>query len=395
MNSTPELSFTALMQQAHPALLRNLTPDPEQARHAPNKTARQVKSGHYVEVCPTSLPAPRYVIHSQALFQALGLTEEVASDPAFMQFFTGDLDSGVEAANADSLSATLRPKGWATGYALSIYGQEMVNNCPFRTGNGYGDGRAISVLEVLLADGQHWEFQLKGGGATPYCRGGDGRAVLRSSIREFLASEAMAALGVPSARALCLFVSGSETVTRPWYSPGAKTEEPDRMVDEPAAITTRAAPSFLRVGQVELFGRRARHNAHPRALAELEAIFLHALDREYPDLAAALRGPEVTLADKVVAMAREFGVRLSHLVAHWIRVGYCQGNFNSDNCALGGRTLDYGPFGFMEAYDPAFQMWIGGGEHFAFMNQPMSRSGQFQDVLHRHGPLAGTGHPRH
>ena len=144
MNSTPALSFTALMQRAHPALLRNLTPDPEQARHAPNKTARQVRSGHYVEVCPTSLPAPRYVIHSQALFQALGLAEEVAIDPAFMQFFTGDLDAGVEAANADSLSATLRPKGWATGYALSIYGQEMVNNCPFRTGNGYGDGRAIS-----------------------------------------------------------------------------------------------------------------------------------------------------------------------------------------------------------------------------------------------------------
>ena len=389
MNSTPALSFAALMQRAHPALLRSLTPDPEQARHAPNKTARQVKSGHYVEVRPTSLPAPRYVIHSQALFQALGLTEEVASDPAFMQFFTGDLDSGVEAANADSLSPTLRAKGWATGYALSIYGQEMVNSCPFRTGNGYGDGRAISVLEVLLADGQHWEFQLKGGGTTPYCRGGDGRAVLRSSIREFLASEAMAALGVPSARALCLFVSGSETVTRPWYSPGAKTEEPDRMVDEPAAITTRAAPSFLRVGQVELFGRRARHNAHPRALAELEAIFLHALDREYPDLAAALRGPEVTLADKVVAMALEFGARLSHLVAHWIRVGYCQGNFNSDNCALGGRTLDYGPFGFMEAYDPAFQMWIGGGKHFAFMNQPRAAVINFKMFCTAMAPLLG------
>lgn len=372
MNSTPPLSFTALMQRAHPALLKNLAPDPEQARHAPNKTARQVKSGHYVEVCPTPLPAPRYVIHSRAFFQTLGLSDEVASESVFMQFFTGDLDSGVEAANAAGVSPTVRASGWATGYALSIYGQEMVNNCPFRTGNGYGDGRAISVLEVILADGQHWEFQLKGGGTTPYCRGGDGRAVLRSSIREFLASEAMAALRVPTARALCLFVSDSETVTRPWYSPGARTEQPDRMVDEPAAITTRVAPSFLRVGQFELFGRRARQNSHPRALAELEAIFLHALDREYPDLATTLNGPEVTLADKVVAMAREFGVRLSHLVADWIRVGYCQGNFNSDNCALGGRTLDYGPFGFMEAYDPAFQMWIGGGEHFAFMNQPMA-----------------------
>ncbi len=389
MNSTPPLSFTDLMQRAHPAFLRNLTPDPEQARHAPNKTARQVKSGHYVEVRPTPLPAPHYVIHSPAFFEALGLADEVASDPAFMQFFTGDLDPGVEAANTVGVSLTVRASGWATGYALSIYGQEMVSNCPFRTGNGYGDGRAISVLEVLLADGQPWEFQLKGGGTTPYCRGGDGRAVLRSSIREFLASEAMVALGVPSARALCLFVSGSETVRRPWYSPGAKTEEPDRMVDEPAAITTRAAPSFLRVGQVELFGRRARHNAHPRALAELEAIFLHALDREYPDLAATLQGPEVTLADKVVAMAREFGERLSHLVAHWIRVGYCQGNFNSDNCALGGRTLDYGPFGFMEAYDPAFQMWIGGGEHFAFMNQPMAAVINFRMFCTAMVPLLG------
>ena len=161
------------------------------------------------------------------------------------------------------------------------------------------------------------------------------------------------------------------------------------MVDEPAAITTRVAPSFLRIGQVELFGRRARHNAHPRALAELEAIFLHALDREYPDLAAALRAPEVTLADKVVAMAREFGVRLSHLVAHWIRVGYCQGNFNSDNCALGGRTLDYGPFGFMEAYDPAFQMWIGGGEHFAFMNQPRAAVINFKMFCSAMAPLLG------
>ncbi len=167
MNSTPALSFTALMQQAHPALLRNLAPDPEQASHAPNKSARQVKSGHYVEVRPTPLPAPRDVIHSPAFFQSLGLADEVASDPVFMQFFTGDLDSGVEAANAAGASSSVRASGWATGYALSIYGQEMVKNCPFRTGNGYGDGRAISVLEVLLADGQPWEFQLKGGGTTP------------------------------------------------------------------------------------------------------------------------------------------------------------------------------------------------------------------------------------
>ena len=114
-----------------------------------------------------------------------------------MQFFTGEPMGAVAAANADFAPPRVLAGGWASGYALSIYGREIYHNCPFKNGNGYGDGRAISVLEVLLHSGQRWEFQLKGGGTTPYCRGGDGRAVLRSSIREFLASEAMAALGVP------------------------------------------------------------------------------------------------------------------------------------------------------------------------------------------------------
>ena len=389
MDSFNTLAFADFLQCADYSLLRFLSADPEQALYAPNKTLRQVKSGHYVEVFPTPLPKPRYVIHSRSFFQELSLSASAASEDAFMQFFTGNPSVAVDDANASVDVPRVRAIGWASGYALSIYGQEMYHNCPFKNGNGYGDGRAISILEVLLANGQRWEFQLKGGGTTPYCRGGDGRAVLRSSIREFLASEAMAAMGVPTSRALCLFVSQNETIMRPWYSPGAKTEEPDRMVSEPAAITTRVAPSFLRVGQVELFGRRARRNEHPQALAELEAIFLHTLDREYPDIAARLGDPEATLADKVLAVAQEFGARLSRLVAHWIRVGYCQGNFNSDNCALGGRTLDYGPFGFMEAYDPMFQMWIGGGEHFSFMNQPMAAAANFNMFCKALLPLLG------
>jgi len=389
MDSPASLSFTAFLHCADYSLLRCLTADPEQARHAPNKAPRQVKSGHFVEVLPTPLPNPRYVIHSRNFFRELSLSESAAGEDSFMRFFTGDPALAVDAANADVASPHVLTSGWASGYALSIYGQEMYHNCPFKNGNGYGDGRAISVLEVLLSNGHRWEFQLKGGGTTPYCRGGDGRAVLRSSIREFLASEAMAALGVPTSRALCLFVSRSETISRPWYSPGAKTEEPDRMVDEPAAITTRAAPSFLRVGQLELFGRRARKNEHPRALAELETIFLHTLEREYPEIAAQLSHPEATLSDKVFAVTREFGARLSRLAAHWIRVGYCQGNFNSDNCSLGGRTLDYGPFGFIEAYDPMFQMWIGGGEHFSFMNQPMAAVTNFKMFCTALVPLLG------
>ena len=390
MDSPASLCFPAFLRHADYSLLRCLSADPEQARHAPNKTTRQVRSGHYVEVLPTSLPDPEYVIHSRTFFHELNLSENVSSEDAFMHFFTGDPTVAVNAANADLARPQVLASGWASGYALSIYGQELYHNCPFKNGNGYGDGRAISVLEVLLPSGQRWEFQLKGGGTTPYCRGADGRAVLRSSIREFLASEAMAALGVPTSRALCLFVSGSETISRPWYSPGVKTQEPDRMIDEPAAITTRAAASFLRVGQLELFGRRARKNEHPRAMAELEAIFLHTLEREYPDIAAQMRCPEATLAEKVFAVSREFGERLSRLAAHWIRVGYCQGNFNSDNCSLGGRTLDYGPFGFIEAYDPKFQMWIGGGEHFSFLNQPMAAMVNFQMFCTALVPLLGN-----
>ena len=103
--------------------------------------------------------------------------------------------------------------------------RNLSNNCPFGTGNGYGDGRAISVFEGII-NGQRWEMQLKGGGPTPYCRGAEGRAVLRSSVREFLAQDYMQALGVPTSRSLTLYVSKSETVTRPWYSQDSQSFEP-------------------------------------------------------------------------------------------------------------------------------------------------------------------------
>jgi uncharacterized protein YdiU (UPF0061 family) len=142
--------------------------------------------------------------------------------------------------------------------------------------------------------------------------------------------------------------------------------DPDTMVSEPVAISTRVAPSFLRVGQLELFARRARKQAHPHALQELVMIVLHLIEREYADVIDNAQ----SLAEKVVLLADAFRDRLTSLVANWIRVGYCQGNFNSDNCAAGGFTLDYGPFGFCEQFDPQYQPWTGGGQHFSFLNQP-------------------------
>ena len=357
-------SFEAFAGQVDYSLLESLQADPEASSDGEDHRPRQVYSGHYVPVTPTPLPEPEYVAHSASLFAELGLSDALAQDEDFRRLFSGD---------SRVARGAMRPYGWATGYALSIYGTEYIQQCPFGTGNGYGDGRAISIFEGLF-EGQRWEMQLKGGGPTPYCRGADGRAVLRSSVREFLAQEFMHALGVPTTRSLSLYMSRAEGVRRPWYSPQSRSFEPDVMVNNPAAITTRVAPSFLRVGQLELFARRARSNAHPGALRELQQITAHLIERNYRgEINAAL-----PFTQQVLELARLFRERLTTLVADWIRVGYCQGNFNSDNCAAGGYTLDYGPFGFCELFDPRFQPWTGGGEHFCFFNQPAAAEANYQ-----------------
>jgi uncharacterized protein YdiU (UPF0061 family) len=360
----PTTTFAEFAQRADYSLLNSLRPDPQASGDGHDHRPRQVFSGHYVPVTPTPLAAPEFVAHSRTLFNDLGLSEALAHDDQFRRLFSGDISVAQE---------PMRPYGWATGYALSIYGSEYTQQCPFGTGNGYGDGRAISVFEGVF-NGQRWEMQLKGGGPTPYCRGADGRAVLRSSVREFLAQEFMHALGVPTSRSLTLYVSRSDTVRRPWYSPNSRSIDPDVLVDNPAAITTRVAPSFLRVGQLELFARRVRRQAHPDARSELQMIVAHLIERNYRQEI----DPALAFSEQVVELAELFRTRLTALVAHWMRVGYCQGNFNSDNCAAGGFTLDYGPFGFCELFDPRFQPWTAGGEHFCFFNQPVAAEANYQ-----------------
>ena len=355
--------MSQVAERADYSLLDTLTPDPEATATGEDHEPREVFSGHYVPVKPTPLPDPALVAFSPTLFAELGFSEGLAQTAEFLSVFSGDLEAA---------PAPMRTLGWATGYALSIYGQEHIQQCPFRTGNGYGDGRALSVLEGTFA-GRRWELQLKGAGRTPYCRGGDGRAVLRSSVREFLAQEHMHALGVPTTRSLSLVVSRSQGIQRPWYTEGSRSANPDRWVVDPAAISTRVASSFLRVGQLELFARRARKNEHPRAAAELEQILVYAIDREYRHQIPS----ELELGEQLIRLTQAFRERLTHMVAQWMRVGYCQGNFNGDNCAVGGFTLDYGPFGFMELFDPAYQPWTGGGRHFAFFNQPVAAAQNF------------------
>mmetsp|Transcript_16302 Transcript_16302/g.42317 ORF Transcript_16302/g.42317 Transcript_16302/m.42317 type:complete len:604 (-) Transcript_16302:261-2072(-) len=372
-----------LGKHADHSWVRELSADPAAGAHHPNTTMRSVKSGHYVPVPPTPIPDPRLLIYSSRMAAALGISVEVCQSEAFVAFFAGNME------------ACPGMISWATPYALAIMGTPMVQQCPFRDGTGYGDGRAVSVGEVVV-DNARWELQLKGGGTTPFCRGADGRAVLRSSVREFLASEAMDALGVSTTRALSLVVSGSETVARPWYSAdhtdtapdvddprlqrvpehwrglvigelveSGKLRDPDTVVENKVAITTRVAPSFFRVGHIDLFARRAaRMDAPDLAVREYREIVEHLLKREFPDVL-----PGGALAERALALIDVVAARLALLVAEWIRVGFCQGNFNSDNCLVAGRTMDYGPFGWIERYDPKFAKWTGSGEHFAFMNQ--------------------------
>jgi uncharacterized protein YdiU (UPF0061 family) len=352
-----------LSRLADYSLMESLNCDPDAKVNGVDHAPRQVFTGHYVPVNPTPIKDPEYVAHSTIFFRELGFADSMAELDDFVRLFSGDMSQVPE---------SMRKVGWACGYALSIYGTEYYQQCPFQTGNGYGDGRAVSVLEAVIND-RRWEMQLKGGGRTPYCRGADGRAVLRSSVREFLAQEHMHSLGVPTSRSLSLYVSKTEKVERPWYSQGSSSMDPDRLISEAVAISTRVAPSFIRVGQLELFARRARKKEHPKAMEELEKIVLHLIDREYGDVI----DHKLTTAQKVVLLAREFRSRLTSLVANWIRVGYCQGNFNSDNCAAGGFTLDYGPFGFCEVFNPDYQPWTGGGRHFSFLNQPVAAERNF------------------
>lgn len=360
-NSIETLSHLANL--VNYSLMNTLNADPDSAKDGNEHETRQVFSGHYVRVKPIPIKDPIYISHSKDLFEELGFLDSLATSSDFVSMFSG---------NMSNVPEPIQKFGWATGYALSIYGREYYDQCPFQTGNAYGDGRAISVFEGVIK-GKRWEMQLKGAGQTPYCRGADGRAVLRSSVREFLAQEHMNALGVPTSRSLSLYTSKIDKVQRPWFSEGSYSKKPDRMISEDIAISTRVASSFLRVGQVELFSRRARKGEHAKAMEELKQIVLHLIDREYSDVIDT----SLKLEEKVLLVAKQFQTRLISLIVNWIRVGYCQGNFNSDNCAAGGFTLDYGPFGFCDDFDPYYQPWTNGGEHFSFFNQTVAAEKNF------------------
>ena len=257
-------------------------------------------STFFTHLQPTPLPTPYWVGHSLAVANELGL------DPAWLTSA-----EGVQAFTGNAPIHGTQPM--ASVYSGHQFGQWA---------GQLGDGRAILLGEVVGKDGQGCEVQFKGAGRTPYSRMGDGRAVLRSSIREFLCSEAMHGLGIPTSRALC--ITGSDAPIR-------------RETLETAAVVTRVAPSFIRFGHFEHFA--ARNQLEPlRQLADF------VIDQYYPACRDAAN-PYAALLQAVTECTAE-------LIAQWQAVGFCHGVMNTDNMSILGLTLDYGPFQFLDGYNP-------------------------------------------
>lgn len=285
------------------AFVRELPGDPEDGPRL-----RQVEGALWSRVEPTPVAAPRVVAWSAEMAATLGLAEDDLRSERFAWIFGGN-----------ALLDGMQP--WASNYGGHQFGVWA---------GQLGDGRAISLGEALDARGQRWELQLKGAGPTAYSRGADGRAVLRSSIREFLCSEAMHHLGIPTTRALCLLETG-EAVVRDMFYDGHPREEP-------GAIVCRVAPSFIRFGNFEL--PYARND-----VALLRQLADFTIRRDFPHL----RGQGENLyAD----WFGEICERTAQLVAQWMRVGFVHGVMNTDNMSILGLTIDYGPYGWIDDYDP-------------------------------------------
>jgi uncharacterized protein YdiU (UPF0061 family) len=279
---------------------------------------RPVANACYTRVEPTPVTAPKLLAWSDDLAQFLGLRKD---------------DVAAEVLAGNRLLPGMQP------YAARYGGHQ------FGTWAGQlGDGRAITLGELVAADGSRQELQLKGAGKTPYSRTADGRAVLRSSLREFLCSEAMHWLGVPTTRALSLVATG-EPVMRDMFYDG-------HPAPEPGAVLCRVAPSFLRFGNFQILAAHEEHDA-------LKRLLDYVIATHFPGLAAE-------------EFFREVCERTARLMADWMRLGFVHGVMNTDNLSVLGLTIDYGPYGWLEGYDP---QWTPNttdlpGRRYCYANQP-------------------------
>ncbi|MEC5293096.1 MULTISPECIES: protein adenylyltransferase SelO [unclassified Aurantimonas] len=288
-------------------------------RFAFDNSYARLPSSFYARVPPTPVSAPHLLKLNRDLAVQLGLNpDELATQ------------TGVEILAGKRIPEGAEPI--ATAYAGHQFGQFVPQ---------LGDGRAILLGEIVDQEGVRRDIQLKGSGRTPFSRGGDGRAALGPVLREYIVSEAMAAVGIPTTRALAAVMTGDEVI-RETYLPGA--------------VLTRVASSHIRIGTFQFFAARGDVDA-VRALAD------HAIARHYPNAAGAIR-PYLALLESVIA-------RQAYLVAQWLVVGFIHGVMNTDNMSIAGETIDYGPCAFLDIYNPntVFSS-IDQLGRYAYANQP-------------------------
>ncbi|MGH8211353.1 MAG: protein adenylyltransferase SelO [Steroidobacteraceae bacterium] len=289
---------------------------------------RQVPGASYSRVTPTPVAGPRLLAWSDACAEEFGITRP-----------RNDADPVVEVLGGNRVLPSMQP--YAARYGGHQFGSWA---------GQLGDGRAITLGELRSPAGESWELQLKGAGRTPYSRTADGRAVLRSSVREFLCSEALHFLGVPTTRALSLVRTGDVIMRDMFYEGDPRPEA--------GAIVCRVAPSFVRFGNFEIHASRGEYDA-------LQRLANYIIGKHYPAL--GVPSPEV-----YGLWFEEICRRTAVTLAHWMRVGFVHGVMNTDNMSILGLTIDYGPYGWLEGYEPR---WTPNttdlpGRRYAYGQQP-------------------------
>lgn len=294
----------------------------------PRNFVRQVRNACYSRVTPTPVVSPSLVAYSREVAELIGLQDAACESQNFADVFAGN-----------RVPPAFEP------FAMCYGGHQFGS-----WAGQLGDGRAINLAEVLGPNGDRWVLQLKGAGPTPYSRTADGLAVMRSSVREFLCSEAMHHLGVPTTRALCLIATG-EDVRRDMFYDGNPR-------NEPGAICCRVAPSFLRFGNYQIFASRGEMDL-------LRQLVDYTLVTDFPHLGTPTK-------DNIVAWFHEVCQRTAEMIVHWTRVGFVHGVMNTDNMSILGLTIDYGPYGWMEEYDPSWtpNTTDAHGRRYAYGQQP-------------------------
>ena len=272
-------------------------------------TRRQVFEACYSYVAPSITSQPKLIHVSKEMLEAIGLTEEDAASQEFLEVFGG-----------------VKVMEGTAPFAMCYGGHQFGN-----WAGQLGDGRAINLMEVEHK-GQHWALQLKGAGPTPYSRTADGRAVLRSSIREHLCSEAMFHLGVPTTRSLSLCLTGDDVMRDMMYDGNA--------ADEKGAVVCRVAPSFIRFGNFQIFASRGD-------VENLRKLTDYTIKHFFPKIKIGTKESYGQFFNEVLD-------RTLTMVVHWQRVGFVHGVMNTDNMSILGLTIDYGPYGWLEGYDKSW-----------------------------------------